>query len=30
MLWRHRRDQLPAAVADFLDGEHEAAPAGAL
>jgi hypothetical protein len=29
-LWRHRRDQLPATVAGFLDAEHEAAPAGAL
>jgi hypothetical protein len=29
-LWRHRRDQLPASVADFLDAEHEAVPAGAL
>jgi hypothetical protein len=30
MLWRHQRGQVPASVADFLDAEHEAAPAGAL
>ena len=30
MLWRHQRGQVPASVAEFLDAEHEAAPAGAL
>lgn len=30
MLWRHRLPQGLADVASFLDGEHEAAPAGAL
>jgi hypothetical protein len=30
MLWRHQRGQVPVSVAEFLDAEHEAAPAGAL